>query len=131
MDKYEIETLSKVIENSIVFTLSKSGKFSQFDNTKGGKVSNAQKRKRKFMIGMSKEVHAHQYQESQSCESHEGILTSQGDAKKTSEQIERMNKELQEIDLHHDKLEHEHTLATGTQQTDQSAKSKAEGKQTA
>ena len=124
MDKYEIETLSKVIENSIVFTLSKSGKFSQFDNTKGGKVSNAQKRKRKFMIGMSKEVHAHEYKEDESCASHEHLNMGPGDSKararETGEFADRILSEMQEIDLQNQNVDREHHRGLHTGQTEQS-----------
>jgi len=41
LDKVEVDTLSKVIENSIVFTLSKSGKYSQFGGDNKNGVSNA------------------------------------------------------------------------------------------
>ena len=57
----DIMTLSKVIENSIVFALSKQGQFSKFKASTGGQATNAQKRKRKFMIGMANNTHAHQY----------------------------------------------------------------------
>lgn len=47
-DDNDIATLSKVIENSIVFGMSKSGK------TKGKESDkNKQKRRRKFMIGLA------------------------------------------------------------------------------
>jgi hypothetical protein len=60
LDQRELDSLSKVIENSIVFTLSKSGKFSKFKSQgENGQASNAQKRKRKFMIGMANNTHAH------------------------------------------------------------------------
>ena len=44
-------SLSKVIENSIVFTLSKQGRFSKFKNNEDGR-SNPNKRDRKLVIGL-------------------------------------------------------------------------------
>ena len=51
LDKSDISSLSKVIENSIVFTLSKQGRFSKFKNM--GQEQNVARRKRKIMIGMA------------------------------------------------------------------------------
>ncbi len=56
IDKNDLVTLSKVIENSIVFGLSKQGRFSKFKNS-----SHNNKRNRKFMIGMAQEANAHIY----------------------------------------------------------------------
>lgn len=75
IDERDIETLSKVIENSIVFSLSKQGKFSQFKAGRNPKeVTNAQKRRRKFMIGMANNTHAHQYLKTESENDEEEII---------------------------------------------------------
>lgn len=59
LNQKDVDSLYKVIENSIVFALSKSGKFSKFKGGAGGQTTNADKRKRKFMIGMANNTHAH------------------------------------------------------------------------
>ena len=51
LDNKDIKNLSKVIENSIVFSLSKQGRFSKFKAS--SQDQNVVKRKRKIMIGMA------------------------------------------------------------------------------
>ena len=64
LDKGDISSLSKVIENSIVFTLSKQGRFSKFKNS--SQESNVALRRRKIMIGMAQDTFAHRFQTNQS-----------------------------------------------------------------
>jgi hypothetical protein len=64
LDKKDITGLSKVIENSIVFTLSKQGRFSKFKSSDQEK--NVALRKRKIMIGMAQDTYAHEYNMNQS-----------------------------------------------------------------
>mgnify|MGYP001046700621 CR=1 FL=1 len=59
LDKGDISSLSKVIENSIVFTLSKQGRFSKFKNS--SQESNVALRRRKIMIGMAQDTFAHRF----------------------------------------------------------------------
>ena len=78
MDRNDMNSLSKVIENSIVFTLSKQGRFSKFKNNADGQ-SNPNKRDRKLVIGLPAQDFQHEYGHGGAGGNHTSVFVSEAD----------------------------------------------------